>query len=363
MSEVVARAIGRLAGREPLPRPLARETVLAIMDGEATPAQIGALLVAWRMKGETVDEVVGAAEALRARATRVETRRRPLLDTCGTGGDGSGSFNLSTASALVAAAGGAAVAKHGNRAVSSRCGSADVLEAAGVAIDLAAPDAAACLDELGVAFLFAPRFHPAMRHAAGPRREIRLRTLFNLLGPLANPAGAERQLLGAYSPEVASLLAAALAELGTERAFVVHGDGGLDELSLSGPSRVFEVEGGRVTERVVHPEDAGIPARRAALAGGDAAENARLMAQVLTAGDQASGAVLDLRDAVILNAGAAIQLAGLAPDLKGGAAIARAILTSGAGATKLTALADFTRARARAATPAGDPAAGRGGSR
>ena len=353
MSELVARAIGRLAGGDALARAEARAAVLAIMDGEATAAQIGALLIAWRMKGETVDEVVGAAEALRARATRVETRRRPLLDTCGTGGDGSGSFNLSTASALVAAGAGAAVAKHGNRAVSSRCGSADVLEACGVAIDLTASDAAACLDELGVAFLFAPRFHPAMRHAAGPRREIRLRTLFNLLGPLANPAGAERQLLGAYSPEVAALLAAALAELGTERAFVVHGHGGLDELSLSGPSRMFEVAGGRVVERRIVPEDAGLRARPAALAGGDAPANARLLAQVLSAEDGTGGDLADLRDAVILNAGAAIQLAGLAPDLRAGAAVAREVLASGQAAARLSALAAFTRARARAAVPEG----------
>jgi anthranilate phosphoribosyltransferase len=358
MSALVVHAIGRLAAGESLPRDAARATVLAIIDGEATPAQIGGLLVAWRMKGETVDEVVGAAEALRARAERVQTRRRPLLDTCGTGGDGTGTFNLSTAAALVAAAAGCAVAKHGNRAVSSRCGSADVLEALGVAIDLSPAAAGACLDALGVAFLFAPRFHPAMRHAAGPRREIRLRTLFNLLGPLANPAGAERQLLGAYSPDVARLLASALAELGTERALVVHGHGGLDELSLSGPSLVFAVAEGRVVERQVTPADFGLTARPARLAGGDAAENARLFAGVLAPGTNGSesGTGLDeLREAVILNAGAAIELAGLAPDPRRGADLARDVLASGAARDRLAELAAFTRTQAVAEAGGANP--------
>jgi anthranilate phosphoribosyltransferase len=343
MSDLVAKTIGTLAAGESLSRGIARDCVLAIMDGEATPAQIGGLLVAWRMKGETVDEVVGAAEALRARATPVATRRRPLLDTCGTGGDASGTFNLSTAAALVAAAAGAAVAKHGNRAVSSRCGSADVLEAAGVAIDLEAADCGACLDELGIAFLFAPRFHPAMRHAAAPRREIKMRTLFNLLGPLANPAGAGRQLLGAYSPAVARLLAQALSELGSERALVVHGHGAIDELSLSGPSLVYEVEGQRLHERTVTPADAGLVARPASLAGGDVAENARLLSGVLA--PDSDPALLDLRDALLLNAGAAIQLAGLAPDLQGGTALAREAIVSGAALERLRQLSAFTQAR------------------
>ena len=354
MSEIVAAAIGRLADRESLARPEAREVILAVMDGEATPAQIGALLVAWRMKGETAAEVVGAAEALRARATRVTTTRKPVIDTCGTGGDGTASFNLSTAAALVAAGAGACVAKHGNRAISSRSGSADVLEALGVEIDLEAAGVGACLDAIGIGFLFAPRFHPAMRHAAAPRREIRMRTLFNLLGPLANPAGASRQLVGAFSVEAARLMAAALAELGCELAYVVHGHGGFDELSLSGPSRVFRVVGGTVTEEVVTPEAAGLRTRPAPVRGGTAAENARWMELVLDPAATEASALADLRDAILFNAGAALVVAGLATDLGHGTALARESIASGAARDRLADLRTFTRARA-AANPAMSP--------
>src|SRR5438309_1672759 len=223
----------------------------AMLDGSAPAAQMAALLVALRMKGETPDEIAGAAQALRSRAARVEVSQDRLIDTCGTGGDSSHTFNISTASAFVAAAGGARVAKHGNRAVSSKCGSADVLAALGVEVELAPEAVAACIDECGIGFLFAPRHHAAMRHVAPVRKELGLRTLFNLLGPLANPAGARRQLLGVYAAPLVPVLARTLAELGCDRAFVVHGHGGLDEISTSGPTRMAEV---RARSRMSLPE-------------------------------------------------------------------------------------------------------------
>ncbi len=339
MSRVLPDLLRRLIDRQSLGRDEARELVLAIMDGEATPAQIGAVLVALRMKGETVEEVVGAAEALRARAARVTTSRRPVLDTCGTGGDSSGSFNISTATAFVVAAAEVAVAKHGNRAVSSACGSADVLEALGVRIDLGPPEAGRCLDEAGIAFLFAPRYHPAMRHAAGPRREIGARTVFNLLGPLANPAGASRQLLGAYSAEAARLLAEALAMLGCERALVVHGDGGVDELALTGLTQVFDVGEGRIRAYTIDPEEAGIERRvTAKLKGGSATENAVLLGRVL------DGEPGDPLDAVLLNAGAALLVAGKADSLATGVEEARSLIRSGAARKRLEALIQWTQA-------------------
>ncbi len=348
----VQTAIRRLVSGEDLERPAAHDVVLAIMGGDTTPAQVAAILVAWRMKGETSEELVGAVEAMRARATRVVTRRTPVVDTCGTGGDGAGTFNISTAAAIVAAAAGTCVAKHGNRAVSSACGSADVLEALGVAIDLGAEDVGRCLDELGLGFLYAPRFHPAMRHAAAPRREIGVRTLFNLLGPLANPAGATRQVVGVYSLPVARLVAAALARLGTERALVVHGDGGLDELNPSGPNHVFAVEGGAVRPFLLEPEAAGIARRSLRLAGGSAPENARHMVSLLAGEDE------DLLAAVALNAGAAIFAAGQVPTIADGVEAARAAVHSGAARAQLAELRRLTRSLASRQTepPAGAPA-------
>src|SRR3989442_3100985 len=227
----------------------------AMLDGSAPPAQMAALLVALRMKGETPDEIAGAAQALRSRAARVEVSQDRLIDTCGTGGDASHTFNISTASAFVAAAGGARVAKHGNRAVSSKCGSADVLAALGVEVELAPEAVAACIDECGIGFLFAPRHHAAMRHVAPVRKELGLRTLFNLLGPLANPAGARRQLLGVYSPQLVPVMAQTLVELGCDRAFVVHGYGGLAQSSPAGPTPRFE--GRSSALRQIRPSSAG----------------------------------------------------------------------------------------------------------
>jgi anthranilate phosphoribosyltransferase len=328
-----------LLERRDLGRAEARELVLAIMDGQLTPAQVGAVLVALRMKGETVEEVVGAALAMRARATPVSTRRRPVIDTCGTGGDGSRSFNISTAAAFVVAAADVCVAKHGNRAVSSSCGSADVLEALGVRIDLGPAEVERCLEEAGIAFLFAPRYHPAMKHAAGPRREIGARTIFNLLGPLANPVGANRQLLGAYSVEAARLLAEALVQLGSERALVVHGHGGLDELALTGPSQVFEIRDGRLSAYELTPEEAGLKRRPTPrVEGGDAAENARLLGAVL-AGEEG-----DPLDAVILNAGAALLVAGRVKRLEEGVAEARKLVRSGAASERLDRLRRLSQA-------------------
>src|SRR5256886_3997540 len=250
----------------------------AMLDGSAPPAQMAALLVALRMKGETPDEIAGAAQALRSRAARVEVSQDRLIDTCGTGGDASHTFNISTASAFVAAAGGARVAKHGNRAVSSRCGSADVLAALGVEVELPPAAVAACIDECGIGFLFAPRHHAAMRHVAPVRKELGLRTIFNLLGPLANPAGARRQLLGVYAAALVPVMARTLAELGCDRAFVVHGHGGLDEISTSGPTRGAEVRGGEVREDEITPEEVGVPrAPLEELRGGGAAEDAPLL--------------------------------------------------------------------------------------
>src|SRR5256885_15491945 len=264
-----------------LSRAQAAAAMDAMLDGNAPVAQMSALLVALRMKGETPDEIAGAAQALRSRAARVEVSGDRLIDTCGTGGDASHTFNISTTSAFVAAAGGARVAKHGNRAVSSKCGSADVLAALGVEVELAPEAVAACIEECGTGFVLAPRHHAAMRHVAPVRKELGLRTLFNLLGPLANPAGARRQLLGVPADHLVAVLARTLVELGAERAFVVHGHGGLDEISPAGPTHVAEVRGGRVREYGITPEELGVP--RGAiedLRGGAPGRNAVLLRDV-----------------------------------------------------------------------------------
>src|SRR5436309_9153696 len=252
-----------------------------IMRGEATPAQIGGFLVALRLKGETADEIAGCAEAMRAHVLAVRPKRDDLVDTAGTGGDGAGTFNISTAAALVAAAAGAAVAKHGNRAVSSASGSADVLEALGFELELPAERIERSIDELGFGFLFAPSHHPAMRHAAPVRRELAARTVFNVLGPLTNPAGARAQVVGVYAPELVPTIATVLASLGARRAFVVHGAGGIDELSPAGPNLVCEVTGGRVRSREIDPLDLGIPrCDPEDLGGGDPAENAETIRRI-----------------------------------------------------------------------------------
>jgi len=285
--------------------------------------------------------VVGAARAMRAHARKVTTRSRPLVDTAGTGGDGSQTFNISTAAAFVAAAAGARVAKHGNRSATSRCGSAEVLEALGIRLETTPEEAAASLETVGIAFLFAPHYHPALRHAAPVRREIGIPTIFNLLGPLTNPAGAERQLVGVARRERLRLVAEALAQLGTEAALVVHGAGGVDELTLAGPSEAYLVRGGEVTSMRIDPAALGLPeAPLAALRGGGVAENRALLAAVLQGKEKGPK-----RDVVCLNAAAALLVAGLADDLREGLELAKESLASGAAWAKLEAYREFLAER------------------
>jgi anthranilate phosphoribosyltransferase len=312
----------------------------AMLEGSAPVAQMAALLVALRIKGETPDEIAGAAQALRSRAARVEVSQERLVDTCGTGGDGSHTFNISTTAAFVAAAGGARVAKHGNRAVSSKCGSADVLTALGVEVELAPEAVGACIDDCGIGFLFAPRHHAAMRHVAPVRKELGLRTLFNLLGPLANPAGARRQLLGVYSPQLVPVLARTLAELGCDRAFVVHGQGGLDEISTEGSTIVCEVREGAVRQFELVPEDAGVQREPLeGLRGGDAQQNAEMLRGVLR------GEKGPRRAAILLNAGAALAAAGICDTIKDGVRLAEKAIDSGAALDRLERLVKTSQAR------------------
>jgi len=304
-----------------------------IMDGEATPAQIAGLLAALRVRGEAVEEITGFATVMRDKCVRIHPRRPDLVDTCGTGGDRVKTFNISTIAALVAAGAGIAVAKHGNRSVTSRCGSADVLEALGV--NLAPPPEVvqACIDEIGIGFLFAPAFHPAMKHAVPVRRELGIRTVFNVLGPLTNPAGARAQVLGVFAPEWTEPLAHVLCNLGAARAFVVHGMDGLDEISTLGETRVAEVKDGRVTSFSLRPEQVGLePATADDLAGADAEASAQIALAVLK-GEQGPR-----RDIVVLNAAAAIVAGGRAETLEEGVAAAARSIDSGAAADTLERL-------------------------
>ena len=334
-------AIARLCDRADLTAEQAAAAVEVLMRGDATQAQVGAFLGALRAKGETVDEVVGAARAMRAHAERVASRRAPLVDTCGTGGDGGLTFSISTAAALVAAGAGASVAKHGNRAASGRFGGADVLEALGVAIDLPAAEVGRCLDEVGMAFLFARRLHPAMRHVAAARSEIGVRTVFNLLGPLSNPAGATRQVIGVAAPGALALVAGALARLGCEHALVVHARDGTDEISLSAPTDAIELRAGKASERTLAAADFGLPAcPRDAVHAADLADAVRIVREVL------AGAAGGPSDVVVANAAAALYVAGEASDLREGAERARAAIASGAASRVLSELVRFTRAAA-----------------
>jgi anthranilate phosphoribosyltransferase len=328
--------LARLLDGHDLTRDEAREAMNTIMSGEATPAQIGGFLVALRLKGETADEIAGCAEAMRTHALPVKPQREDLVDTAGTGGDGGRTFNISTAAALVAAAAGAGVAKHGNRAVSSASGSADVLEALGFSLELEPDRIAQSIDELGFGFLFAPTHHPAMKHAAPVRKELAARTVFNVLGPLTNPAGARAQVVGVYSPELVRTLAEVLATLGARRAFVVHGAEGIDELSPAGPNLVCEVVDGGISRREVDPLDLGV--KRCApeeLRGGSPEQNAAAIREVF------AGANGGRRDAILLNAGGAIAAGGHADDLREGYELARWTVDSGAAAERLEALIAF----------------------
>jgi anthranilate phosphoribosyltransferase len=331
VTPTVAEALRELAARRPLTRALAEAAFLDLMDGKATEAQKGAILLGIATRGETADEIAGAVEALRARMRRVSSRRAPLLDTCGPGGIGRDLFNLSTATAIVAAGAGASVAKHGNRSISSRVGSADVLAASGVSIELTPEAAGRILDETGLVFLFAPSFHPAMKELGTVRRELGVRTIFNALGPLANPAGASRQLIGVGRPELVGLLADALASLGTERAIVFRGDNGLDELVPGVPAVGVEIREGW-TRPWRYTPDAEEEVALDALRGGDAAENARTLELLL------SGEAGPRREAVVLNAAAALVVAGLAETIDDGRERARDAIDSGAAAAKLDAL-------------------------
>ncbi|MHB9149322.1 MAG: anthranilate phosphoribosyltransferase [Thermoleophilia bacterium] len=330
------------------------EAVEALMGGDVSAVQAACFLTALRMKGETVDEIVGAARAMRRRATVVSGPDPvTLVDTCGTGGDGAETFNISTTAAFVLAGAGVSVAKHGNRAVSSSCGSADVLEALGVRLDLSAKAVGRCVTDVGIGFLFAPALHAAMRHLAPVRRELGIRTIFNLLGPLTNPAGAERQVVGVYRADMAPILACALGRLGSRRAMVVHGYDGLDEITITGPTKVAEWDGEAVREYRIHPEQVGLrPAPLESLRGGDVCENARLLRSVLL------GEPGPRRDVVLLNAAAALTVAGVTNDLTSGVAMAARSIDSGMALAKLEALVETTQTVAEVAD---DIPAGTGG--
>jgi anthranilate phosphoribosyltransferase len=335
---VIQQALATLLDGRDLPRADARAVMDEIMAGEATPAQIGGFLVALRLKGETPDEIAGFAEAIREQAVVVRPQRNDLVDVVGTGGDGQQTLNISTAAALLAAAAGAGVAKHGNRAVSSASGSADVLEALGFDVELPAERIARSIDELGFGFMFAPAHHPGFRHAAPVRRELATRTVFNVLGPLTNPAGARAQIVGVYDPALVPTIAEALVRLDARRAFVVHGAYGVDELSPAGPNLVCEVVDGVVRRREIDPLDLGV-ARCAPedLRGGTPVENAAAIRAIL-AGDERGAR----RDAILLTAAGAIAAGGHADDLGDGLELARETLDSGAAAERLDALVAFS---------------------
>ena len=334
---MIVAAIAAIADGRDLSRDEAREVMGAVMRGEATPAQIGGLLVGLRTKGETVEEITGFAEAMREHVLPVTPIRTPIVDVVGTGGDGARTFNISTAAGVVAAAAGAAVAKHGNRAASSACGSADVLEELGFALELPPERIAASIDEHGFGFMFARAHHPAMRHAARVRQELGTRTVFNVLGPLANPAGARDGVFGVYAADLARTYAEALAGLGASRALVVHGAGGIDELTPSGPNLVVEVADGEITEMELDPRDLGIErSDPAELRGGFPAENAATIRRIL-GGERGAK-----RDAVVLNAAGALVTAGVVAGLADGVAVASGAIDTGEAGATLDRLVAFS---------------------
>jgi anthranilate phosphoribosyltransferase len=334
---MIKEAITMLVGGRNLSVEEAAAVMDEIMTGRASDAQIASFLTALRLKGETVEEITGCARVMRDRATRIECRCGTVVDTCGTGGDASGTFNISTVSALVAAGAGAHVAKHGNRSVSSRCGSADLLKALGVNIEVSPEVVARCIDEVGIGFLFAPSLHGAMKYAIGPRREMGIRTVFNILGPLTNPAGATAQVLGVYARELVGPVAGVLRELGCRRAYVVHGQDGLDEITTTSSTAVCEIVDGEIRQYQLHPEDLGIaPTGLDQLMGGDPQENAGIALAILR------GERGPQRDIVLLNAGAAIAVAGLAGDIAEGIELAAGAIDSGAALERLEGLKRFS---------------------
>ncbi|MFH0920495.1 MAG: anthranilate phosphoribosyltransferase [Fibrobacterota bacterium] len=336
---MLQNTIKKLADGRHLTEAEAAGAMSVIMEGAATPAQIASFITALRVKGETVDEIAGCARIMREKAVHISPAVANCVDTCGTGGDGAQTFNVSTAAAFAAAAAGAAVAKHGNRSVSSRCGSADVLEALGVNIALTPRQVEACIETTGIGFLFAPSFHPSMKHAAGPRKELGIRTVFNVLGPLTNPAGACAQVLGVFNAAFAAKMAEVLARLGTDRALVVHGGDGLDEITVTAPTFVHEVNGADVKSYEIEPSHFGLSrALPETLKGGDAAQNAEIILSIF------QGEKGPRRDIVVLNAAAALYAAKKADSLKTGVAMAGVALDAGLALKKLEALKAFTAA-------------------
>ncbi len=349
---MIKNAISKVVLQQDLVEAEMIEVMNQIMGGEATQAQVGAFITALRMKGETIEEITGAARVMRDHATpirvgkaldidreEINLDRETILDTCGTGGSGTKSFNISTTVAFVVSACGVKVAKHGNRSISSACGSADVLEALGVNLNVTPEQVELCINEVGVGFLFAPALHGAMKHAIGPRREIGIRTIFNILGPLTNPAGADRQVLGVYDEKLVEVLAKVLVKLGCQRGFVVHGKDGMDEITLTGPTRVAEINEGQVTLSTIEPEDFGL--RRCLLSdlqGGDAEENAAIVRDVL------AGSEGPKRDVVLLNAAYALVAAGITESVDAGIQKARNMIDDGLAKAKLEGLVNLTNA-------------------
>ncbi len=334
---MIKEAIQTLVSGRSLTAEEAASVMEEIMQGEATPAQFGAFVIALRLKGETVDEIVGMAKTMRSKAVPVITDE-PVVDTCGTGGDGSSTFNISTAAAFVAAGAGLKVAKHGNRAMSSHCGSADVLEALGVKIDLNAEQVQRCLQEVGMGFMFAPVFHPAMKYAAAPRREIGIRTVFNILGPLTNPAGARAQVVGVADEKLVEKLALVLQGLGCHRALVVHGEDGLDEITLTGKTQVCELKDGRIKSYSLSPEDFGLSrAGLENLRGGTAGENAALLRKIL------AGALGPQRDVLLMNAAAVLLVGDRVATLQQGIALAGEVIDGGHALAKLEQLIEYSQ--------------------
>ena len=330
-------AIDKIVRGKDLTETEAEAVMTEIMGGETQPAQIAAFITALRMKGETVAEITGSAVVMRRKVTRVNTKHKDLVDTCGTGGDGAGTFNISTVSALVAAGAGVVVAKHGNRSVSSKCGSADLLQELGVNIEAPPATVEKCLDEIGIGFLYAPLLHKAMRYAIGPRREIGIRTIFNILGPLTNPAGAEAQVLGVYEAGLTKVMARVLGNLGCRQAWVVHGSDGLDEITTTGPTKVGRWYKDKLEEFDINPEELGIArAHSRDLKGGDAPENGRIARKILS-GDKGPQ-----RDIVLLSAAAAIVCGGKAKDMKQGLEMAVGSVDSGQAMEKLEQLVLLT---------------------
>ncbi|MFQ5822976.1 MAG: anthranilate phosphoribosyltransferase [bacterium] len=334
---MIQQAIKTVIEGRDLTRQEAYEVMSTIMNGEATPAQIAAFLVASKLKGEKFQEIAGFAHAMREKASTVVTQYTDAIDMCGTGGDGFGTFNISTVASLVVAGGGVPVAKHGNRSISSQCGSADLLEALGVRIDLSAEKVGLCLDKIGIAFLFAPVLHRAMKHAISPRREIGVRTVFNILGPITNPAGVRRQVLGVYDPNLARLMAEVLRELSADHILIIHGEEGLDEVSIHGPTFVVELCRGKIIERRLLPENFGMNCtRRNGVSGGTPNENAKITLEIL------HGKKGPARDIVVANAACGFVVGGAAQNFLEGAKLAQESINSGAAMKKLEALIEVS---------------------